>query len=86
MNPLASTIQLMNFKNLFLMDCVESLPTIRDRRGQISHAEGHPNWHPIAFLHSEGLTLVIEGGRKFESVPEITGRGSSRKQGVLLID
>ncbi len=23
------------------------LPTTRDRRGRVSHAEGHSDWHPI---------------------------------------
>jgi hypothetical protein len=42
------------------------LPTVRDRRGLISHAEGHPDWHPITFLHSEPYTLIMSDGRKLK--------------------
>jgi len=42
------------------------LPTVRDRRGRVWHAEGHPNWHPIASLHSGPFTLVMSDGRKLK--------------------
>jgi hypothetical protein len=42
------------------------LPTVRDRRGRVSHAEGHPNWHPIASLHSGPFTFVMSDGRKLK--------------------
>jgi hypothetical protein len=43
------------------------LPGLRDRRGRVSHAEGHPHWHPIIFANTpEALTLVLEDGRKLK--------------------
>lgn len=41
-------------------------PTFRETRGRISHAEGHPNWHPVTLLHSEPITLVLSDGRKLK--------------------
>jgi hypothetical protein len=35
-------------------------------RGQVSHAEGHPDWHPVVSLHPGPLTLVMRDGRKLE--------------------
>jgi hypothetical protein len=40
------------------------LPTTRFLRGRVTHAVGHPHWHPVAALHSGPLTLVIEDRRK----------------------
>jgi hypothetical protein len=37
-----------------------------DRRGRVTHAEGHPHWHPIASLHSGPCTLVMSDGRKLK--------------------
>jgi hypothetical protein len=42
------------------------LPTTRDRRGRVSQAEGHPDWHPITSLHPGPLTLVLSDGRKLK--------------------
>jgi hypothetical protein len=42
------------------------LATTRDRRGQVSHAEGHPGWHPITSLQPGPFTLVISDGRKLK--------------------
>jgi hypothetical protein len=42
------------------------LPTLRDRRGRVSHAEGHPDWHPIASLHAGPFTLVMSDERKLK--------------------
>jgi hypothetical protein len=44
----------------------EGLPTVKDTRGRITHADGHPNWHPITPLHSEPYTLVMEDGSKLK--------------------
>lgn len=44
------------------------LPTCRDRRGRVSHAIGHSDWHPIMSLHSGTCTLVIEDGRKLKVI------------------
>src|SRR5213594_1081349 len=44
------------------------VPTTRDRRGRVSHAEGHPNWHPITPLHRDALTLVMSDGRKLKVI------------------
>ncbi len=37
-----------------------------DRRGRISHAEGHPAWHPLGLVEAGILTLIIEDGRKLK--------------------
>jgi hypothetical protein len=42
------------------------LPTLRSRRGRVSHVEGHPDWHPITLLQREPLTLVMSDGRKLK--------------------
>jgi|ERR1700704_4088293 hypothetical protein len=42
------------------------LPTVRARRGRVSQAVGHPNWHPVASLHSGPFTLVMSDGRKLK--------------------
>lgn len=42
------------------------LPTVRDRRGRVTHAEGHPHWHPLASLHEGPATLVMSDGRKLK--------------------
>jgi hypothetical protein len=44
------------------------LPTTRDRRGRVSHAEGHPDWHPITSLQPGPLTLVLSDGRKLKVI------------------
>lgn len=31
-------------------------------RGQVLHAEGHPDWHPIVSLHTMPFTLVTSAG------------------------
>jgi hypothetical protein len=41
-------------------------PTYRNMRGRISHAEGHPDWHPVTSLHSGPITLVMSDGRKLK--------------------
>jgi hypothetical protein len=40
--------------------------TLRDRRGRISHDEGHPDWNPIVSLHPMPFTLVTSDGRKLK--------------------
>jgi hypothetical protein len=35
-------------------------------RGQVSHAEGHPDWHPIVAAHPGPFTLVMRDGRKLK--------------------
>jgi hypothetical protein len=35
-------------------------------RGQVSHAEGHPDWHPIVSLHTMPFTLVTSDGLKLK--------------------
>ena len=42
------------------------LPTMPDRRGRVSHLEGHPDWHPITSLHPGPFTLVMSDGRKLK--------------------
>lgn len=43
------------------------VPTVRDRRGRVSHAKGHPDWHPIVTIHPAGpFTLVLSDGRKLK--------------------
>ncbi len=42
------------------------LPALRSRRGKISHAEGHPDWHPITSLQPGPFTLVMNDGRKLK--------------------
>ncbi len=42
------------------------LPTLRNRRGTITHAEGHQHWHPIATLHTDPLTLILDDGRRLK--------------------
>jgi len=42
------------------------VPTLRDRRGRVSHAAGHPDWHPMLSLHP--LTLVLTDGRKLKVI------------------
>jgi hypothetical protein len=45
------------------------LPTTRDRRGRVSHAEGHSDWHPINLIHAPGpFTLVMNDGRKLKVI------------------
>jgi len=34
--------------------------------GRVSHAEGHPNWHPVVALHPGPFTLVMSDGRKLK--------------------
>lgn len=34
--------------------------------GQVSHAEGHPDWHPVVALHPGPFTLVMSDGRKLK--------------------
>jgi len=55
-------------------------PTYLDRRGRVSHAEGHPDWHPITALHSGPLTLVMSDGRKLKVFLEDL-KGSFRAMG-----
>jgi hypothetical protein len=54
------------FQNFVLDGRGGQLPTTRDRRGRVSHAEGHPDWHPIASLHPGPFTLVMSDGRKLK--------------------
>ena len=42
------------------------LPILRSRRGRVSHAEGHPDWHPLTLLQPGPFTLVMDGGRKLK--------------------
>lgn len=51
------------------------MPTRRDRRGQISNVEGHPDWHPITYLHPGPFTLVTDDGRKLKVIVK-TSQGS----------
>lgn len=44
----------------------EQVPTLRDRRGRVSHAVGHPDWHPITSLHPGPYTLVMDDGPKLK--------------------
>jgi len=44
------------------------LPTVRNIRGQVSHAEGHPDWHPILSLNPGPFTLVMTDERKLKVV------------------
>ena len=41
------------------------VPTLRDRRGRVSHAKGHPDWHPTLSLH-QGPLLVLSAGRNLK--------------------
>ena len=34
--------------------------------GQVSHAEGHPDWHPVVALHPGPFTLVMGDGRRLK--------------------
>jgi hypothetical protein len=34
--------------------------------GRISHAEGHPDWHPVVSIHPGPFTLVMSDGRKLK--------------------
>lgn len=56
------------------------LPTTRDRRGRVSHAKGHPDWHPITSLHSQPFTLVMSDGRKLRVLMS-TAQGSVQGTG-----
>jgi hypothetical protein len=56
------------------------LPTTRDRRGRVSHAEGHPGWHPITSLHREPFILVMNDGHKLK-VLLINSQGSVQGTG-----
>jgi hypothetical protein len=38
--------------------------SLEERRGRVSHAEGHPDWHPIIALNPGPFTLVLTDGRK----------------------
>jgi hypothetical protein len=40
--------------------------TLRDRRGSVTHAEGHPAWHPTTSLHPGPFTLEMGDGRKLK--------------------
>jgi len=44
------------------------VPTLRDRRGQVVHTQGHPHWHPIIGVQSEPVTLVMDDGRKLKVI------------------
>jgi hypothetical protein len=44
------------------------LATTRNIRGRVSHAEGHPDWHPITSQHPGPFTLVMSDGRKLKVV------------------
>jgi len=41
-------------------------PTVRDKRGRVSHLAGHPHWHPVALLQTEAAALVLSDGRKLK--------------------
>jgi len=34
--------------------------------GRVSHAEGHPDWHPVVALDPGPFTLVMSDGRKLK--------------------
>ena len=59
------------------------VPTFRDRRGRVSHAEGHPDWHPIVPLSPAPLTLVLSDGRKLRVILRDT-KGSFQGTGDFL--
>jgi hypothetical protein len=40
--------------------------TLRNTRGRVAHLEGHPDWHPITFLHPGPFTLVMSDRRKLK--------------------
>lgn len=42
------------------------LPTTKDRRGRVSHVDGHPDWHPVTPLHLGSATLVLNDERKLK--------------------
>lgn len=41
-------------------------PGLKELRGSVNHVQGHPNWHPMAFLEQLPLTLVMDDGRKLK--------------------
>ena len=54
--------------NYWLEEFVSDEPGQKPRvKGRVSHAKGHPDWHPILTTHPRGpYTLVIGDGRKLE--------------------
>ena len=56
------------------------LPTTRYMRGQATHSEGHPHWHPMVPLHTGPLTLVLDDRRKLAVLIE-NSQGSFRATG-----
>lgn len=49
-------------------------------KGRVSHAEGHPNWHPITLLNPGPFTLVTENGPKIK-VTVVNMEGAIRAAG-----
>lgn len=58
------------------------VPRTGSTQGRIYHADGHPDWHPIAALSSKPMTLVLEDGRKLDVILE-TPTGSVRGTGAI---
>ena len=56
------------------------LPTTLDRRGRVSHVEGHPYWHPVTALQSGPFTLVMNDKRKLK-VSMVNLQGSVQGKG-----
>jgi hypothetical protein len=53
---------------------------LKELRGHVNHVQGHPNWHPMAFLDQAPLTLVMDDGRKLKVYLE-TPDGNVRPTG-----
>lgn len=48
----------------------EDVPTVRNTRGRISHAVGHPHWNHMMTLFPGPFTLVLTDGRKLKVLME----------------
>lgn len=57
-----------------------SAGSARNWRGQVSHVEGHPDWHPLTSLNKGPYTLVLSDGRKLK-VTLTDPKGSIRGTG-----
>jgi hypothetical protein len=55
-------------------------PTSHNRRGRVTHAVGHPSWHPIVSLHRGPFTLVMANGQKLK-VSLTSPEGSAQATG-----